>query len=519
MKHTISHKISKMFILLLAAVLILCWFINCTFLVQFYSFEKREALLEAYETINETALTDTVDSQNFYVTMEQLCGKGNLSIIILGENDQVLFASTNQAEMFMLHRQILEYIYGYEDYDENTNQKTLFRGSKYIIQLHENRRTNLNYMEMWGELEQGGYFLIRTPIESIQESVSLSNRFLTYIGIMAILFSAVLIHLVTKRITRPIRELAKISEEMAKLNFDVRYQPDGTYEIDELGENMNQLSGKLEGTISELKTANNELKNDIERKTKEDEMRREFLSNVSHELKTPIALIQGYAEGLMEGAFEDEESKAFYCEVIMDEAGKMNNMVKSLLELNQIEFGDEKLEFQRIDIVELVEGVLMNFRLTCEQNDIQVLFDVKGPVYVWGDEFKIEEIFRNFLTNAIHHADGEKKIEVKIMMQDQNVEISVFNTGKPIPEEDIPRIWDKFYKVDKARTREYGGNGIGLSIVKAIMESIHKPYGVENYENGVRFYFVLDGNDLQNQLSEKRKNDKIKDNGTKEMRK
>ncbi len=516
MKHTISHKISKIFILLLSSVILLCWFINCTFLVQFYSFEKKNALMEAYQAINAANLSDAIESQEFYVTMERVCGKGNLSVIILDAEEQVLFSSTNAAEMFMLHRQILEYIYGYVDEDEETSTELIFQGSKFTIQLHENLRTKLNYMEMWGVLEQGGYFLIRTPIESIQESVNLSNRFLAYVGGLAILFSAIVIHIVTRRFTKPIRELARISEEMTSLNFDAKYQPNGTYEIDELGENMNQLSSKLESTISELKMANNELKNDIERKNKIDEMRREFLSNVSHELKTPIALIQGYAEGLMEGAFEDEESKAFYCEVIMDEAGKMNNLVRSLLELNQIEFGDEKIVFERLDIVELIEGVLQNFKLTCEQNEVRVLFDAAGPVYVWGDEFKIEEVFRNFLTNAIHHADGEKKIEIKIIIQDQNVEISVFNTGKPIPEEDISRIWEKFYKVDKARTREYGGNGIGLSIVKAIMESIHKPYGVENYENGVRFWFVLDGNGMQKQLSEPKKNDKIRKEVAKE---
>lgn len=509
MKHTISHKISKMFIILVTLTILLCWIINCTFLVQFYYLDKKDALMEAYNAINKASTSGNIESQDFYVKMEQVCGKGNLSAIILDSEGQAVFATTNSAEMFMLHRQILEYIYGYVD-SAKTEARILYQDNRITIQTRENQHTKLNYMEMWGELEEGGYFLIRTPVESIRDSVYLSNQFLMYVGIIAIILSAIVIYVVTKRLTRPIRELAKISEEMTSLNFEAKYASDGTLEIDELGENMNQLSETLEKTISELKKANNELKSDIERKEKNDEMRQEFLSNVSHELKTPIALIQGYAEGLMEGAFEDEESKAFYCEVIMDEANKMNNLVKSLLELNQIEFGTEQVSFSRIDIVEFIHGVLASFKLTCEQSGIQILFEAEGPVFVWADEFKTEEVFRNFLTNAINHAEGEKKIEICVAPRDENnIEISVFNTGKPIPEEDISRIWEKFYKVDKARTREYGGNGIGLSIVKAIMDSIHKPYGVENFDNGVRFWFVLDGSVMENQLSETKKNDKI----------
>ena len=136
-------------------------------------------------------------------------------------------------------------------------------------------------------------------------------------------------------------ELVRISGKMIQLDFDAKYTGNSKTEIALLGKNINELSETLENTISELKSANNELKRDIERKNKIDEMRIEFLSNVSHELKTPIALIQGYAEGLKEGISEDEESKDFYCEVIMDEAAKMNNMVKKLLTLNQLEFGND----------------------------------------------------------------------------------------------------------------------------------------------------------------------------------
>lgn len=492
MKKTISGRIAKIFMLLIAGTMIMCWLINCTCLVAFYSMDKRDTLLDAYDIIQYAAKAQDIETQDFYTTMESICNKGNLSVIILNEEGEVSFSSANDAEMFMLNRRILQYIYGFEEKGVENSYRKLYEKDGVTIQFAENKKTKQEYMEIWGELEGGEYFLVRTPMESIQESVAISNRFFLYIAIASVMISAMVIRLVTRRITRPIQELVNISKEMSKLNFEVKYCEGGTFEIDELGESMNTLSNELEKTISELKTANNELTLDIEKKEKIDERRREFLSNVSHELKTPIALIQGYAEGLKEGVLDDEESKNFYCEVIMDEANKMNNLVKNLLELNQIESGNEKVAFKRLNIVEMIHGILQNFRLNFERNEITVMFDVDTPVYVWGDEFEVEEVFRNFLTNAIHHAEGDKIIEVKLEEKEKEVVISVFNTGKRIPEEDIQRIWDKFYKVDKARTREYGGNGIGLSIVKAIMENMHKGYGVENYENGVKFWFALD---------------------------
>ena len=253
------------------------------------------------------------------------------------------------------------------------------------------------------------------------------------------------------------------------------------------------MSAQLEKTISELKSANNELQKDIESKIKIDQMRREFLNNVSHELKTPIALVQGYAEGLKENISDDPESREFYCDVIMDEAAKMNKLVKNLLTLNQLEEGRDEVAMERFDIVSLIAGVLQSMDIMIQQKEAKVSFAADQPVAVWADEFKIEEVVTNYVSNALNHLEGEKEIEICIRPAGENrVRISVFNTGTPIPEADLPNLWNKFYKVDKARTREYGGSGIGLSIVKAIMESLHQEYGVQNYDNGVEFWFTLD---------------------------
>ena len=178
----------------------------------------------------------------------------------------------------------------------------------------------------------------------------------------------------------------------------------------------------------------------------------------------------------------------------MDEADKMNKMVKKLLTLNQLEFGNEVITMERFDLTELIQGVINASAILLNQNEITLNFSQQEPLFAWADEFKVEEVVTNYLSNAIHHAEGEKRIDIRCVKKDDKVRVSVFNTGKPIPEEDVDNIWIKFYKVDKARTREYGGSGIGLSIVQAIMDSFHQKCGVINHEDGVEFWFELETN-------------------------
>ena len=279
---------------------------------------------------------------------------------------------------------------------------------------------------------------------------------------------------------------------MSDLDFEAKYESHAGNEIDVLGDNFNRMSGQLETTISELKSANNKLQKDIADKVKIDEMRKEFLDNVSHELKTPIALVQGYAEGLKEGINDDPESMEFYCDVIMDEASKMNKLVKNLLTLNHLESGRDEIVMERFDLTALIQGVLSTMDIMIQQKEAKIIFEEEKPVYVWADEFKTEEVVTNYVSNALNHLEGEHEIEIKILKEESTVKVTVFNTGTPIPEEDIPKLWNKFFKVDKARTREYGGSGIGLSIVKAIMEGMNQKYGVVNFDNGVEFWFTLD---------------------------
>lgn len=493
MKHSIKTQLAVSFISLMALILGANFLINNFFLEKYYIYQKERALIDIYEQLDEIGDASEFKSSEFDDEFQQISGTNNVEMTILSPEEDGSFVAVYQSRDNRIMRGRVEgYLFGFSM--ENDHQEVLVSTDNYTIQQCEDSFEKIEYLEAWGKLSSGCYFLMRIPIQSIKDNVKISNRFVAYTLLLGILVAVAMIWWMSKKITEPLSELTALSRRMANLEFDAKYVSGGKNEIGQLGENFNHMSETLEKTISELKTANNELQTDLNQKIQIDEMRKEFLSNVSHELKTPLALIQGYAEGLKECINDDAESRDFYCDVIMDESDKMNQMVKKLLTLNQLEFGNDTIEMTRFDITELITGVIQSASIMAAQKKVDIQFYKEGPVYVWGDEFKVEEVITNYLTNAMNHADGQRRIEIRFSYHDGLVRTSVFNTGEPIPEEDLDKIWVKFYKVDKARTREYGGSGIGLSIVKAIMDSFHQKCGVINHEDGVEFWMELESN-------------------------
>ena len=318
------------------------------------------------------------------------------------------------------------------------------------------------------------------------------------LGFTTMIIGGIAISVITERFTKPIEELNGIANGMANLDFSKKYRiQDNEDEINELGRSINTLSDKLEDTIYQLKLNNMELEKDIEQRSRIDEMRKQFISDVSHELKTPIALIQGYAEGLVENVIQDEESKKFYSEVILDEANKMDKLVKRLLELMKLEYEDRNFNDRVFDLSEVINEVIKNSKVILEEKKIDVEFKNTEPINVYADDFYIEQVVTNYFTNAIKNVDKVKgktliKINVKNSKAPGKIRVSVFNTGQNIADEDLSRIWTRFYKVDSSRNRSNGGTGIGLSLVKAIMNKYNSNYGVVNKVDGVEFYFEID---------------------------
>ncbi len=505
----LTVQIMLMICILAAAAVLVCWIINSIFLENYYVRQKLSTMVLDFEVMEDASAENLLQSEEFNATFDFICDNDNMTILTITPEGQLV--RTSAADMSSLQEELYTLV-------RDVNQsEVVSEGWDYQILSTQDTRLNSEYLVLVGELPNGELILMRTALESIRESATLSNRLLLIVGLITIGVSLFVGWLLARRVTRPILQLTGISKQMVGLDFEAKYvhgawkkDPDlrigpshrekdsdadkenivAGNEIDQLGENMNHLSETLESTISELKSANLSLTKDIEQKTQIDEMRKEFLSNVSHELKTPLALIQGYAEGLHEFG-DDPENREYYCDVIVDEAGKMNGLVQQLLSLNQLEFGEDQAVMERFDITELILGVCGASRILMDKQGITL--DVSGidSQYVWGDPFKVESAITNYLSNAIHYCSGEKRIRIFYTRRDDLLRVSVFNTGQPIPEEDLDQVWDKFYKVDKARTREYGGSGIGLSIVKAVMDSHGQECGVINHEDGVEFWLEL----------------------------
>lgn len=509
---SIKTKLIVVLCSILAMTILGCWLANQLFLPIYYQHSKISTLSESFRKINVIVKQDrdlhggagsSGLSDKSVNALDSLTENGSMNTYLFRINDyfgilQYTFCYPSADSLSDIQKQnvrdkTMDYVIGLVNgYVERDGRELIKENDNYQVFKSYDERIGSYYLELFGRIDSGDFIYMSTNYQSMRESVAVSNRFLAYIGVIAVLISGILLFLIGNNFTKPIVYLTDIAKRMSQLDFEVKYPVQTEDEIGQLGQSINMLSERLEGTISELKSANNELQKDIEDKIQIDEMRKEFLSNVSHELKTPIALIQGYAEGLHDNINEDSESREFYCDVIIDEANKMNKMVKKLLTLNQIEFGKNQISFERFDIVQVIRSVIQSARLLAEQKGAEIYMEETQPVYVWADEYMVEEIVTNYISNAINHVDGEKRIRVSLEMREKVVRVRVFNTGEQIPEAELDKIWIKFYKVDKARTRAYGGSGIGLSIVKAIVESMNQQCGVENHRNGVEFWFDID---------------------------
>lgn len=508
MKKSIQLKMTGVLTVSILCIVLLCWILNRSFLENYYENSKINTIKATFDTVMELYKENNGElSYEELAELDGLCVNQNVTVYVFRSTDaDVYFPSYPYFRQDIYDMEIAKSLYYQMYVSPNSYQKQLYHGidliektDDYKIVSYVNDRVSSDYLHLIGHVvEENGDIVnnyivsICTTYQSMQESVTIANKFLAYVGTIVTIIGSIVMLFISRRFAKPITKLADIARSMSQLNFDAKYTGTTDDEINELGQCMNSLSDRLEETIGDLKSANNELKKDIERKNQLEEMRREFLSNVSHELKTPIALIQGYAEGLMENVNEDEESKDFYCEVIADEANKMNKIVQKLLTLNQIEFGNDNLNFERFDLVRLIKDTLHSTEILTQQKQTTVIFEETAPLYVWADESMVDEVLNNYISNAIHYVGGQNIIEVKLIRHDNVVRVAVFNTGDKIPEDEIEKIWIKFYKVDKARSREYGGSGVGLSIVKAIMDSLNQKYGVVNHETGVEFWFELD---------------------------
>ena len=493
-KNTLKSVRIKLFFticIVITMIILLLVIVNNVVLEKFYLYNKTKTMKQIYKQIN-TSYNNELPYEKIEENLRVLSINNNLDILIKTDENILMLATDN-------------YKTDYADEIEffsNIKQKgeilrKLYQEKMIDINIVKEKDTKINYIIVSAYLDNGYKLYMRTPTADLQESARISNNVLIVIGSAVIIISGIIASFISRKFAAPILELNSIAQRMSNLDFSQKYQVNDTDdEMNNLGKSINIMSEKLEKTIKQLTVNNSELEKDIERKSKIDEMRKQFISDVSHELKTPIALIQGYAEGLVENVNVDDESREFYANVILDEANKMDRLVKQLLELMKLEYGKRDFNNESFDIVALINEVIKKCNVMVVENNIKIYFNCKNVIMAYADIFYVEQILMNYITNAIRYSkevNGERKIEINIYLdaEKNKIRVSIFNSGDNIEEKELQRIWGRFYKVDSSRNREKGGTGIGLSFVKAIMNNYQNEYGAVNKENGVEFFFEL----------------------------
>ncbi len=493
LKNALKSVRVKLFVTLSLVILLIIVFlilVNNFVFGQFYIYSKTKALKSVYEIVNNHYTN--LSAIDLEAQLEKIAINNNFDILI--KNDQNVNVYTSNKDFFSTLGQMKEMT---SRFNSNLGE-TLENNEDFTIKKIKDTKNDITYILLSATLDNDYLLYIRIPITSIQESVKISNNFLYLMAGFAILIAAVIVSYVSRKFGDPISELNNIAKKMANLDFSHKYRiSDADDEINNLGKSINAMSDKLERTIKQLRSTNIELEKDIEEKSKIDEMRKSFISDVSHELKTPIALIQGYSEGLLENVNTEEESRKFYAEVILDETNKMDKLVKQLLELMKLEYGKREFEDKKFNLVELEKEVVRKSQLMLEEKQVEIQFKTPEEINVFADDFYIEQVISNYITNAVKHVkevNAKKYIQIEnvVDIEKNKVRVKVFNTGDNIAEENIARIWNRFFKVDESRNRENGGTGIGLSFVKAVMNNYGSSYGVINQEDGVEFYLELD---------------------------
>ncbi len=489
MKISLKTKLFGTFFGLIVFFVTLSLILSTTLLEKYYYSKKEDVMLQSFDIILNAYQKD---KENVMLDVEKIESLKGIGIVFFDRDLNVLYQS-RQRIMGVRNFRIdpKEPIGEWKSLEKKLKKITK---DKPLIEKRFDNRMESSFVSLYGQIDDNVYVYLGTPVAAIQESAKIAIRFYIITGILTVILGGIFIFLLSTRLTKPIVKLNGIAKKMAVLDFKEKYDGKINDEIGTLGESINSLSDQLEKSIGELKAANYILMQDIEKERQIDEMRKVFISNVSHELKTPIALVQGYAEGLRLNVNDDEENKNYYCEVIIDEANKMNNMVRKLLELSELEFNNISLDREEFNICELIRNLLKKNSLLFAEKGARVSFEENHNEYlrINADYYLTEQVLMNYISNALNHLDNRKIINLNTKVIGDKVRVEVYNSGLNIPEQALENIWLSFYKVDKARTRAYGGTGLGLSIVKAVQKAHNNAYGVENRPEGVLFWFECD---------------------------
>lgn len=497
---SIRSKLLLTFILLIISLVGIGLLINLFFLESFYIHQKTIKIKNSSQELK--VLYDQKSKDQLISFVDNLEKSHGFSIEVLTSSGITLY-STLKGDSKEKLRTIDEFsaLEDKPNVSENgmNRLENELKNETFYVTKTNLKSIDLEFLLVGSKLDQNRILIIRTPITAINESVEIYNYFLIYIGLALLCVGTVIGLIMARSFTKPILEISKMAKEMTSLSFSRKWNRNRKDELGQLGYSMNELSRIISDFIEKLNIKNKTLTNELEEKVKFEKKRRTFISNVSHELKTPITIIQSYTEGLQVGVNQTEEDKQEYLDIIMDEANKMEKMVYDLLDLSKFQNSKMEVQYEEVDLNQLLNEMVKLYSPQFTENQIAFQFEAKPNINpIMTDRIKLVQIISNYINNALSHVNDKKEVVISIDDKESTYIISVFNSGEHIPDSELESIWESFYRADLARNRKNGNVGLGLSIVKELSIMIKANIGVKNEENGVSFWIELPKTTIMN---------------------
>ncbi len=378
-----------------------------------------------------------------------------------------------------------------KNYEETSNLGEVANNA-FNISVDTSSDKNLEYLVCTWVMENGNTLRLFKLKTTVDTNAKTAFGFISAVTLMIVIIAIIIMSMFVRRTIKPIKEMSEITNNMAKLDFSKKCEPNNIAELSVLSDSINYMSDALENALVDLREKNKKLQEDIEQEKTIDQLRQTFISGISHELKTPIAIIQGYAEGLKVFLETDPEMATKYCDTIISETDRMNNLVMKLLDIMKYESGEYQQSYMEFNIRDLVSDWYDRDTEILKDKGINAENNIDENFVGFGDSFLFSTVINNYMSNAVSHVGGEMIIRADAKeVENDTYRVSIYNTGMPIAVKDIDKIWDSFYRADKAMSRAQGRFGLGLAVVASIQKLQDQTYGVENHEDGVEFWFTI----------------------------
>ena len=454
------------------AMLLFLGFLLVVLIKPYYRNDRIRTIETISNTIEELLLNDDVTEKDIDNTAK-LVGGNNVCTIIFNENGKEVYSSDSLGQLCMLEKEIMV---GEENYIIKNEPKKFIEKIKEENPFTINLNSDITDTEMilYGEQFRNNlanyYLVINTPLEPVESYINfIMNQYL-YVAIFVILAALVVAFFLAKRIANPIVRMKNEANKLAEGNYDVKFEANSFSEINDLASTLDDATEKL---------------------SQVNDLRKDLVANVSHDIKTPLTIIQTYTEMIKDISGDDPKKRNEHLDVILKETEYLNKLVTDMSELSKLQSGNIEINRDNFDLKECTNKVIDLLKQLMFEKNIKLKTNMDDCI-IYADEIKISQVIYNFLSNAIKHSNDNGKIIINVLDSEDSVKLEVIDNGDGISEEALPYIWDRYYKVDKNFNRNVNSTGLGLAIAKAILEAHKAKYGVESKVNeGSKFYFEL----------------------------